>query len=462
MPSIQITSVNYNDQVASITFYSSTDPATPVSLGSHTMPYVRTDNDVYGTYELNFTAYSKICSVSLSAPTTTTTTTTAAPISSYTISNAGSAVNGCYTQAGTYNGKPYYTNEENGYFIWYEGFEFSWYMSNSLGGGPPEYVGSDENNVPTSWSEVIGAPPAPTASSGCSAPTTTTTTTTAAPTTTTTTTAAPSAVGYLVSGAGDASANGTYCEAGTINGRPYYTYSSLYLYWYPSMSQEQGRWHIGTVNGSEEGGILYATRDDGDENIMPDDIFTNWYNSSDSWWGFETGASPSPTVTQTTCGGATTTTTTAPTTTTTTTPAPQALTFSALEVGCTPRWQLGDIPVNTTSLRLTCSGSHRGGTFSNVVFIMPINTNSGTNAHKITGPTDNNYNLTIEHYGASLPVGSHPAASVPGYFRTITRSSTLSYNFDHTLTANIEALDASNNVIGIINNTSWIKDDCDD
>jgi hypothetical protein len=243
MASIQITSTNYNDQVASITFYSSTDPATPVSLGSHTIPYVRTDNDVYGTYELNFAAYSKICSVSLSAPTTTTaaptttTTTTAAPTTTTT------------------------------------------------------------------------AEP-------------TTTTTTAAPTTTTTTTAAPSAVGYLVSGAGDTSVNGTYCEAGTINGRPYYTYSSLYLYWYPSLSQEQGRWHIGTVNGSEEGSILYATRDDGDENIMPDDIFTNWYNGSDSWWGFETGTSPSPTVTQTTCGTTTTTTTTvAPTTTTTTTTA---------------------------------------------------------------------------------------------------------------------------------------------
>jgi hypothetical protein len=193
------------------------------------MPYVRTDNDVYGTYELNFAAYSKICTVNLPAPTTTTTTTVAP-----------------------------------------------------------------------------------------------TTTTTVAPTTTTTTTTAPSAVGYLVSGAGDTSVNGTYCEAGTINGRPYYTYSSLYLYWYPSLSQEQGRWHIGTVNGSEEGSVFYATRDDGDENIMPDDIFTNWYNGSDSWWGFETGTSPSPTVTQTTCG--TTTTTTAEPTTTTTTAAPTTTT----------------------------------------------------------------------------------------------------------------------------------------
>jgi hypothetical protein len=194
MPSIQITSTNYNGQTAQVTFYSVSAPSTPVILGPQTLPYSRSGDDVYGSYELNFTAYNKVCyavlngtttttTTTTAAPTTTTTTaapttttTTAAPISSYTISNAGSAVNGCYTQAGTYNGKPYYTNEENGYFIWYEGFEFAWFMSNSLGGGPPEYVGNDENNVPTSWSEVIGAPPAPTASSGCSAPATTTTT----------------------------------------------------------------------------------------------------------------------------------------------------------------------------------------------------------------------------------------------------------------------------------------------
>jgi hypothetical protein len=111
---------------------------------------------------------------------------------------------------------------------------------------------------------------------------------------------------------------------------------------------------------------------------------------------------------------------------------------------------------------LTASGEHRGGTFSNVVIIIPINTNSGTQAHKITGPTDNSYSLTIEHYGASLPTSPALGASVPGYFRTITRRDITSWNLHHTFTANIEALDAIDNVIGIINNTSWIKDDCDD
>ena len=165
-------------------------------------------------------------------------------------------------------------------------------------------------------------------------------------------------------------------------------------------------------------------------------------------------ATPTPT--------ATVTPTETPTPTPTPTSVTQALTFSSLQAGCSPRWQLGNIPANTTSFRLTCSGSHRGGTFSNVVFIIPIGTNSGTNDHKITGPTDNGYNLTIVHYGASLEVGSPAGSSVPGYFRTITRQGITSWNFHHTFTANIEALDASNNVIGIINSTSWIKDDCDD
>ena len=177
-------------------------------------------------------------------------------------------------------------------------------------------------------------------------------------------------------------------------------------------------------------------------------------------------ATPTPTATVTPTETPTPTATVTPTETPTPTPTPtsvtQALTFSSLQAGCSPRWQLGNIPANTTSFRLTCSGSHRGGTFSNVVFIIPIGTNSGTNDHKITGPTDNGYNLTIVHYGASLEVGSPAGSSVPGYFRTITRQGITSWNFHHTFTANIEALDASNNVIGIINSTSWIKDDCDD
>lgn len=79
MASIQITSTNYNGQTAQVTFYSVNAPNTPVNLGPQTIPYSRSGNDVYGSYELNFTAYNKVCIVALNGPTTTTTTTTAAP-----------------------------------------------------------------------------------------------------------------------------------------------------------------------------------------------------------------------------------------------------------------------------------------------------------------------------------------------------------------------------------------------
>jgi hypothetical protein len=68
MISIKIESNNYNGKTAQITFYSADAPTIPVSLGSHTIPYIRTDTDVYGAYELNFPAYSKTCVVNLEPP----------------------------------------------------------------------------------------------------------------------------------------------------------------------------------------------------------------------------------------------------------------------------------------------------------------------------------------------------------------------------------------------------------
>jgi len=79
MPSIYITSTNYNGQTAQVTFYSVNAPNTAVTLGPQTLPYSRSGNDVYGSYELNFTSYDKVCFVTLNGPVGTTTTTTAIP-----------------------------------------------------------------------------------------------------------------------------------------------------------------------------------------------------------------------------------------------------------------------------------------------------------------------------------------------------------------------------------------------
>jgi len=154
-----------------------------------------------------------------------------------------------------------------------------------------------------------------------------------------------------------------------------------------------------------------------------------------------------------------------PTNTVTPTPSPslppaiQTLTFNTLTVGCNPRWQIGNIPANTATLRLTASGSHRGGVFNNVVFTFPINTNS---TQTLIGPTSTSFNLNVLHYGASLPGGSAPGASIPGYFSSITKLNATEFNLEHNFTANIEALDTNNNIIGSLNGTVWIKDDCDD
>ena len=99
-----------------------------------------------------------------STPTATPTptpTTTEAPSGAFTLSGAGdAAVNGCYSEAGTHNGMPYYSNGT--YFVWYEGFEWEWFITQAVGTGQPVYIGSDQNNVPSSWSQALGPSPAPT------------------------------------------------------------------------------------------------------------------------------------------------------------------------------------------------------------------------------------------------------------------------------------------------------------
>jgi hypothetical protein len=145
MATIQITSTNYNGQTAQVTFYSVNAPTTPVNLGPQTIPYSRSGNDVYGSYELNFTAYNKTCVVALNgttttttttaAPTTTTTTTTATPTTTttaapiggigYTMTGAGNSnYNGTYclyTDSVNWFDRVY-KNSSNMYLYFREGF----------------------------------------------------------------------------------------------------------------------------------------------------------------------------------------------------------------------------------------------------------------------------------------------------------------------------------------------------
>jgi hypothetical protein len=329
MISISITSTNYNGKTGEITFYSVNDPATPVNLGSHLIPYVRTDTDVYGTYILNFLAYSKTCTINLAVPTTTTTTTTA-PTTTTTTTAApaldvrlqtmvGSGYSGGITE-GSYtffqddvSGNPIFSNGPQYIFwslgCWYLAGEYTYHNAST----PP-----DEPSVLSSISGSVSVLPTGLWTLGCPGNfpgfLDNFYTTVTAPTTTTTT-AAPGVEGFIVSGAGDPNFNGTYCLAGTANGGPYWQKTDANGTYYIMYYKFNGFWFI---QSSIDGGL--------------DAEAPNYYHAGtieagpriDSIWdGAYWSPWPAPSLTLTTCGGTTTTTTTPePTTTTTTTAAP--------------------------------------------------------------------------------------------------------------------------------------------
>lgn len=70
---IVISSINYNGQIADITFYPATGGT--VNIGQHQLPYSYPSDYFYGTYDLYFSSYTKTCTVILSPPTPTPTET---------------------------------------------------------------------------------------------------------------------------------------------------------------------------------------------------------------------------------------------------------------------------------------------------------------------------------------------------------------------------------------------------
>ncbi len=267
--------------------------------------------------------------------TTTTTTTTAAPAGAFTLSGAGiSAVNGCYNDAGIYNDKPYYSN--GSYFVWYEGFEFAWFISQSVGGGPPDYYGSNENDVPSMWDWAAEPSAPPTLSQGCGDPTTTTTTTTtAAPTTTTTTTtAAPTLSGYNIGSItrGDDDYAGNYTISGTSPGNTFPSWQHATKNYILEYQGGGTGWLLlpGTIEGGISGSPIAFQScgfPGGGSGTCTDEIITGTYATND---GMGTLFTVTDLATPTTTTAAPTTTTAAPTTTTaaptTTTAAPTTTT----------------------------------------------------------------------------------------------------------------------------------------
>lgn len=70
---ITISSVNFNGQIATITFYPATGGT--INLGSHLLPYTLDLDYYYGSYDLFFSAFSNTCSFDILAITPTPTIT---------------------------------------------------------------------------------------------------------------------------------------------------------------------------------------------------------------------------------------------------------------------------------------------------------------------------------------------------------------------------------------------------
>jgi hypothetical protein len=139
---------------------------------------------------------------------------------------------------------PSYSNGT--YFVWYEGFEFTWFINETIGTGAPIYTGSNEFSVPSSWSVATGLSPAPTVSECIGDPTTTSTTTT--------TTTTPPAL--MVSNATyEPTVNGNYSVAGSINGTTYYvkTLGGTYYLHRSSYSGDYPEWNITNWPPCEDG-----------------------------------------------------------------------------------------------------------------------------------------------------------------------------------------------------------------
>jgi len=65
---VQISSANFNGQIANITFYP--DTGGTISLGANVLPYTTELEYIYGVYELYFGAFDKTCLVYISNPNT--------------------------------------------------------------------------------------------------------------------------------------------------------------------------------------------------------------------------------------------------------------------------------------------------------------------------------------------------------------------------------------------------------
>ena len=107
------------------------------------------------------------------------------------------------------------------------------------------------------------------------------------PTATPTPTPGGGVAGFVVSGAGDSNYNGTYCLAGTSNGKNYYQKGDYYLYW-------NNMFNIWMIQSAAHGGLIPVT--------APDYYIVSGDDTPPTTgWNYFGAAEPPPSLTLTTC-----------------------------------------------------------------------------------------------------------------------------------------------------------------
>lgn len=66
MPEVEITSQNFNGKTVDVTFYSVDNPSVGVNIGTFTIPFVYSAQNILGTYEIYIVELNRTCELVVS------------------------------------------------------------------------------------------------------------------------------------------------------------------------------------------------------------------------------------------------------------------------------------------------------------------------------------------------------------------------------------------------------------
>lgn len=66
MPEVEITSQNFNGKTVDVTFYSVDNPSVGVNIGTFTIPFIYSAQNILGTYEIYIVEFDRTCELVVS------------------------------------------------------------------------------------------------------------------------------------------------------------------------------------------------------------------------------------------------------------------------------------------------------------------------------------------------------------------------------------------------------------